>query len=147
MIPLLSADESLSERIAADERRLQTLGLAAVELGRRLDLLLEGGRDSDWLLPAVEREFRVEIRRRRGVLTCPWAPEEHTGCGQGDGGRRAGANQFFVRNSANGLTLEGFVVSAHLIAEHGFFGGIGTAFRIEPEELAALLGLAAADAR
>ena len=144
--PMLTADESLQARIAADAEALRARGIAAVELGRRLGKLLEAGRESDWFAPAVEGEFMVEVRRRRGILTCPWAPEEYASCGKGDGGKRAGANQFLVRNTASGLTLEGFVLSAHLIAEHEFFGGSSTPFRIEPLQLAALLGYTSADA-
>jgi hypothetical protein len=44
-----------------------------------------------------------------------------------------------VRRRSGGVVVSGFELSAHLISEHGFFGGIGTVFRIEPEALAALL--------
>jgi hypothetical protein len=50
-----------------------------------------------------------------------------------------------VRNSASGLTIAGFVLTAHLIAEHGFFGGSNTRFRVEPLQLAALLNRTSAD--
>lgn len=138
--PLLLPGEGLEERIAADAERAQALGHDPAGLGGRLGELLEGAGESDWFSPAVRERFRVEIRRRRGILTCPWAPEEYARCAFGDGGKRAGANGFVVRNAETGATLEGFVLSAHLIAEHGFFGGAETAFRIEPEDLAALLG-------
>ncbi len=75
-------------------------------------------------------------------MTCPWAPEEYASCGLGDGGKRAGANQFLIRNTENGAALEGLVLSAHLIAEHGFFGGLESPYRIEPEHLAEVLGQA-----
>lgn len=138
--PLLLPGENLEERVTADAERAQALGHDPAELGRRLGDLLAGAGESDWFTPAVRDRFRVEIRRRRGILTCPWAPEEYDRCPFGDGGKGAGANQFVVRDAETGASLEGFVLSAHLIAEHGFFGGAGTAFRIEPEELAALFG-------
>jgi hypothetical protein len=144
--PMLSAEESLQARIAADAQTLQGLGLTASELGRRLGELTEAGRDSDWFSPTESHEFRIELRKRRGILTCPWAPEEFASCGKGDGGKRAGANQFFIRNTTNGQTLEGFLLSAHLVAEHEFFGGINTPFRIDPDRLAELLGHEANDA-
>jgi hypothetical protein len=137
---MLSADESLRARIAADVHTLQSLGLNAGALGRRLGELIEAGRDSDWFAPSEAHEFRIELRKRRGIMTCPWAPEEFASCGQGDGGKRAGANHFFVRNATNSQMLEGFVLSAHLIAEHDFFGGIDTPFRIDPDRLAEVLG-------
>ena len=139
MTPLLRPDESLEERILDDTRRLQEAGASAAELGAAFARLLEAAQDSDWSLPASLGDFEIEVRRQRGVMTCPWAPEEFAGCGMGDGGRRAGANQFLVRNTITGAALEGFVLSAHLIAEHNFFGGTGTPFRIEPEDLIALV--------
>jgi len=137
---MLAPDESLQERIEADAALLQGLSLDASELGGRLGALLAAARESDWFLPATEGGFEVEVHRRRGVATCPWAPEEHESCGRGDGGKRAGANQFLIRDASTGASLEGWVLSGHLIAEHGFFGGAGTRFRVEPVELAALLG-------
>ena len=138
--PLLSSDESLEERLLADARRLRDAGVSGAELGVTLAALLENAQGSDWSMPVTHGELQVELRRRRGVMTCPWAPEEFAGCGKGDGGKRGGANQFLIRNSETGATLEGIALSAHLIAEHDFFGGTGTPFRIEPEDLIALLG-------
>jgi hypothetical protein len=139
---MLAPEESLQARIEADAALLQRLSLDATELGGRLAALLAAARESDWFLPATEGGLAVEIHRRRGIATCPWAPEEHESCGRGDGGRRAGANQFLIRNASTGASLEGWVLGAHLIAEHGFFGGVGTRFRVEPVALAALLGQA-----
>lgn len=138
MNPLLSDDESLETRIAADAEQLRELGVTTSELGSALSALLRRGEESDWFSPATRGSFEVEVRKRRGILTCPWAPEEYASCGHGDGGKRAGANEFFVRNLTTGASLTGFVLSAHLIAEHAFFGGNGTRFRIQPKQLAAL---------
>ena len=138
--PMLQPDESLEERLLDDARRLREAGAAAPELGAALAGLLEGAQGTDWSHPVARGELEVELRRRRGVMTCPWATEEYASCGEGDGGKRAGANQFLVRNTTTGAVLEGFALSAHLIAEHAFFGGTVTAFRIEPEELLDLIG-------
>jgi hypothetical protein len=50
-------------------------------------------------------------------------------------------SQFGIRDASSGLELRGFVLTAHLIREHGFFGGVGTAWRIDPARLAALLAV------
>lgn len=138
--PFLQSDQSLEELIQADARRVRDAGASAEALGAELVTLLEAGRDSDWAIPSSQRGFQVEIRRRRGVMTCPWAPDEQARCEKGDGGRRAGANQFLVRNVETGAVVEGFAFTAHLIAEHDFFGGPGTPFRIEPDDLVAFFG-------
>jgi hypothetical protein len=52
---MLSADESLQARIAADAQTVTALGLTAGELGRGLGELLEAGRGSDWFTPSLAR--------------------------------------------------------------------------------------------
>jgi hypothetical protein len=138
-VPMLGADESLEELLAADARRLAGLGVDARTLGTRLGDALAAAAGSDWGRPAAVDGLRVELHRNRGVTTCPWAPGEHESCGRGSGGRGAGANEFSLRSEA-GEQVDGFVLGAHLIAEHGFFGGRRTRFRIEPDQLASALG-------
>jgi hypothetical protein len=136
--PMLLPGEWLSPRLADDAARLERLGIGAAELGARLAELLATAGSSDWFLPRRAGDYDVELRKRRGLITCPWAPEENARCQHGAGARPT-ANEFMVRRRSGGLVVSGFELSAHLIREHGFFGGIGTVFRIEPEALAALL--------
>ena len=138
-VPMLGAGESLADLIAADARLLAERGVDSRALGTRLGEVLRAAASSDWQRPVTVDQLTVELHRNRGVMTCPWAAEEHESCGRGDGGRGAGANEFSLRG-AGGEQLEGFVLSAHLIAEHGFFGGRETRFRIEPDRLATALG-------
>ncbi len=136
--PLLAHDESLSARLQDDAHRLKRMGTTGSVLGGRLAELLAGASASDWFRPRGQGDFEVELHRRRGFVTCPWAPEEYAKCVVGEGSR-ATANEFVVRNRKSRRRLAGFEISAHLIRDHAFFGGVGTAFRIEPEDLAALL--------
>jgi hypothetical protein len=136
--PLLARNESLSARLQDDAQRLKQLGTTAPILGKRLAELLAGASTSDWFRPRGQGDFEVELHRRRGFITCPWASEEYAKCVVGEGSR-ATANEFVVRNRKSRRQLTGFEISAHLIRDHAFFGGVGTAFRIEPEDLAALL--------
>ena len=138
--PMLLPGTSLALTLAEDARRLAGLGVSAEDLGRRLAELLATAATSDWFRPFRGGPFDVELRRRRGLIPCPWAPAETARCTIGIGGRPT-ANQFAVRNRQSRRRLEGFEISVHLIRDHGFFGGPGTAFRIEPEELALVLGL------
>jgi hypothetical protein len=136
--PMLLPGQSLESIIAEDGQRLATLQVSHETLGTKLGELLEKGRDTDWFRPFRQSGVDVEVRRRRGFITCPWAEEEFEKCSVGQGGR-ATANEFFLRNRKTSQSLQGFELSVHLIRDHGFFGGPHTPFRIDPEELVELL--------
>lgn len=138
--PMLLPGYSLESIVAEDARRLAELQVSHQTLGTKLAELLQKGSKTDWFRPFRQGGTDVELRRRRGFITCPWAAEEFAKCAVGAGGR-ATANEFLVRNRKSSRSIEGFEISAHLIRDHGFFGGPNTAFRIEPDDLAELSGL------
>src|SRR5690349_19462778 len=137
--PMLGKEQSLERILAEDEQKLRTLTSTAAQLGEGLAELLTAAARSDWLRPFRVRKFHVELDRRRGLVTCPLAAEEFAPWTHG-GGNRPTANEFVVRNLTSNVQLAGYELSVHLIRDHGFFGGAGTAFRIEPSDLAAVLG-------
>lgn len=137
----LLTNTSLEEVLANDAGTLASLGIAAKQVGQGLAELLEAaGSKSDWFRPFRTGEYKVEIRRRRGLLTCPWAPDEFEPCVVGTF-LPPTANEFLIEHRASGQRLEGFELSVHLIRDHAFFGGPGTRFRIEPEQAVAILNL------
>ena len=123
-----------------DASELTGSGISAEILGQSLADLLQQAARSDWLRPLRLPALDVEVHRRRGFITCPWAPEQDETCPVGRGGR-ATANEFVIRHHASGRVLSGFELCAHLVRDHGFFGGPGTQFRIEPLDLASILGV------
>ena len=134
----LAADASLGDVLAADAAELARLSVSSGELGERLRELLERGSKSDWFRGKRVGEHRVELHRRRGLLTCPWAPEEFVACSVGRGGGPT-SNEFVVVHVPTRARLEGLELHAHLIGDHGFFGGPGTEYRLEPTSVAAAL--------
>ena len=80
------------------------------------------------------------MRHRRGFLTCPWADEEFQPCPTAPGEPPA-AHEFVLRNRTTRTEIASFVLVAHLIRHHGFFGGTGTAIRVEPDALARALAV------
>lgn len=138
--PLLLIGQKLDTILYLDAQRLNELSISAEALGQALADVLSEAKDSDWFHPFRHSRLDVEVRRRRGFITCPWAAEETEKCAVGKGGR-ATANEFLLRHRNSGLVISGFEISAHLIRDHGFFGGPGTAFRLEPADLAAVLNL------
>jgi hypothetical protein len=140
--PLLLPGQHLEPILGEDARTLAEMDITAHALGKALADLLQQASGSDWHSPHHHAHHDVEVRRRRGFITCPWAKDETEKCVVGEGGRPT-ANEFLIRHRSSGTTMAGFEISAHLIRDHGFFGGPGTAFRIEPAELVSLLDLAA----
>jgi hypothetical protein len=140
----LTSGTSLETVLAADRDTLATAGLGSGTLGARLAEFLEGASaaGSDLGRPAHLGHHDVEIIRQRGLITCPWAPEEFEPCSVGSGTRPT-ANRFLLIHRPSGSRLEGFELGAHLIRDHGFFGGPGTRFRLEPLAVAAVIGVEA----
>lgn len=134
----LAAGQSLRDVVEADAEELRARGTDPTLVGRQLADLLDAAGASDLGRPVRVDDLDVEIHRQRGVITCPWAPEEFTACPVGRGSF-ATADRFAIRHRGSGLVLQGFVLSGHLIGDHGFFGGPGTRFRLEPADLLALL--------
>ena len=135
----LLADTSLTEVLRRDAQTLAEMGVTAQQVGQRLAELLEPAATSDWFRPHRSEGYKVEIRRRRGFITCPWAPDEFEPCVVGHLSPPT-ANHFQIRHGWR-RRLEGFELSVHLIRDHGFFGGPGSRFRIEPDQAATFLGL------
>lgn len=136
----LVGDASLAAVLTTDSETLDALGVTATLVGQTLGDLLGSATKSDWFWPSQTGNYKVEIRRRRGLITCPWAPDEFEPCPVGQLFPPT-ANQFMIRNRNLRQSLEGFELSVHLIREHMFFGGPGSRFRIEPEIAVAVLGL------
>jgi len=143
----LADDESLAERVAADLATCTALGTTPAIMGRRLlDLLGEATRPVD-AVPAVDDEVDVErsvtvgahqvtIRPGAARATCPWSIEQDEVCLRGPGGNPSG-DEFTIERG--GRSLDGLTLSAHLIGEHRFFGGLESRFRIDPAQAHAIL--------
>lgn len=151
----LGEDEVLADRIEADAEVCTALGTTPKALGARLlDLLAEAEAEVE---AEVEVEVEAEpdvpadtgagevavplrtvsIRHRDGAITCPWALEQDEVCLRGPGGNPS-ADEFTITHGDD--VLEGFTLSAHLIANHRFFGGLESRFRIDPARAFAVLG-------
>jgi hypothetical protein len=121
----LGPDEVLDDRIDGDAAICAELATTPDALGARLlDLLAEAG-------PGV-----MIMARDEPPISCPWALEQEEVCLRGPGG--APSSDWFTITLGD-RTLEGYTLSAHLIAVHGFFGGLGSRFRIDPVRAEAVL--------
>jgi hypothetical protein len=133
---------SLAQLLVEDADNLTRLALSSAQTGSRLIELVDAASATDFRRPLSVDHYSVEVIRQRGLITCPWAPDEFEFCPQGSGGLPT-ANLFVLRHRPSGRRLHGFALIAHTIGAHRFFGGPGTRFRIEPDDLISVMGNAA----
>jgi hypothetical protein len=136
----LAPGASLQDVLNQDARLLNSLGVDSRAIADGLSGFLSTAKDSDWAQPTRSDDHEIEIHRVRGFITCPWAPDQFESCPHGYRGRPT-ANRFRIVHVASGSTLEGFELTVHMIGAHGFFGGPGTPFRVDPELAARVLNL------
>ncbi len=136
---LLGQDQSLQQIIENDKKTLQKLGTTSKELGSLLSGLIERAEKNNSNRSGKDKNFYIEIIRTPGLASCPWSKEEFTVCTHGEGQKYLSYIQFNITNLNNKITISGNSLMIHLIRDHGFFGGPGTKYRIEPSILYTLL--------
>ena len=72
----------------------------------------------------VDGKYEVSLREDRGKMACPWSDRYF-----------APKALVSARNIKNDRTIRFSVLGLHMIKQHGFFQGIGSPFRIEPQDL------------
>lgn len=125
-------DRNLIDIIIEDEGEVNRLGLSNEQIGRRMEELRDQGLRGLGEFIRVEPHFQVRVETVRGKLPCPF----------GDPGLH-GKTNIQVRNEATGKEVVYSDMQIHLIAEHGFYQGRGSMFRLNPSELAETLEITA----
>ena len=113
----------VSEIIESDARALAELGYRADQVAARMREItavaiakLGGDVETAGLVARVEEA--------KGAIVCPWP---HSG--------KFAKRVTYVTKNQTQKTMHWTDLSIHMIAEHGFFEGKGSQFRIEPAEL------------
>ena len=114
----------VTEVIDADAARVAELGLTAERIAVRMQEVTDIAKSGlgNWVKVDDKRQAMVE--EAKGAIVCPWP---HSG--------RFAKRVTTVRWVESGEDIRWSDLNIHLIAEHGFFEGKGSAFRIEPEDL------------
>lgn len=133
----LGETERLQDVLKEDAKTLSSLGITAAEVADRLRPIVEEGIRRYWESMEDGKSylidtFRVKIKQWRGTQECPWI------C---DVDHRWSSIDFEIENRRTGAILAGPGLIVHLIAEHGFFEGKGTRYRVDPRHAAEVLGL------
>lgn len=118
----------LAEIVEGDEAELQAAGLSAAQLAEAMRSLTKKGMENMGL-PIQVDGYTVTVEEYMGRMGCPF---KHAA-------REAKRNTRAI--NAQGKLMDWTDMSIHLIEAHGFFQGVGSAYRLEPLELAEFLGL------
>ena len=119
---------TLWETLDADVREVAKLGYTMKQIAARMQELTDKAKLGlgDWV--KVSQNLRVWANDARGVIACPW-PHAF----------RANKTVTTAERTDTGKQIRWADLSIHLIAEHGFFQGKGSAFRLEPGELVEII--------
>ncbi len=115
---------SAAEVIDADVAELSKLAFTTEQLASRMQEITDRAKGGlgTWVTRDDKRQAMVE--EAKGPAICPWP---HPG--------RCVKRVTTVERLDSGETIRWSDLNIHLIAEHSFFEGRGSAFRIEPAKL------------
>jgi len=122
-------DRHLHEIIAYDERILMSLDISREEIAKGLQNFIDEGKKG--LESSVDfGNYAIQVQWNRGALPCPF-------------GEKILIPKIIatIQNKKLNRNIRISQLSVHLIEKHGFFGGKGSPFRVEPAELVEVLGL------
>lgn len=124
-----SDTRTLEQIIRADAVTLQSLNVTAEALGQAMRRLTREGM-AGLGDPVETRGYEIMVDEWKGLILCPFKDQ-----------RRAAKRLTVVRRLSDNKEFRWSDLSIHLIEDHGFFQGIGSTYRIEPQEIIDFLGL------
>lgn len=115
---------SVTEIIDADMAALARLGFTLEQVTSRMQEITDKAIShlGNWV--RIDQQRQAKVDEAKGWLICPWP---HTG--------RFAKRVTTVKLIKSAKSIRWSDLNIHLIAEHGFFEGKGSAFRIKPKEL------------
>lgn len=123
-----SDSRCVSEIVDADQARLSRLGFTAQQVAERMQQITDIAKAGLGTWVRIDDTLEAKVDEARGWLVCPWP---HPGTFL----KRITS----VRIVETGASIRWSDLNIHLIAEHGFFEGRGSNFRLEPAELVAII--------
>lgn len=121
---------SLQDIVDGDSRVLRELGLDCVKVADRLRELSAAGEDILERPKLVEDRYEISVRGDRGPMPDPF------------GGPPLRKGDTLLKDHKTGKELRWNELAIAMIRQHGFFSGQGSHYRLDPRELAEVLGLA-----
>jgi hypothetical protein len=120
----------IHEIIEEDLHALTRIGVTKEQVADRLQYFIEEGKKG-LETPVTVGDFVTHVIWRRGMLPSPF----------GDPKRLYHKIVATVTNTKRNRELRYTQLNVHMIRDHGFFEGKGSVFRLEPEEVVAILDI------
>jgi len=119
---------SVAEIIDADTCELTRLGYTTEQIISRMQAITNTAKAGfeNWV--RIDDKRQAFVAEARGFTICPWPHSGH--CAK---------RVTTVERLDSGETIHYSDLNIHMIAEHGFFEGKGSPFRIEPEKLVGVI--------
>jgi hypothetical protein len=129
-----SDPRQIDEIIADDGRTCQDWGTAPAQIADALDAVFARAEAKFGAVVAISASISAVHADAKGFIPSPFP---------GEGTFQKG--ETIITNSATKEIFRVTRLSIHLIRNHGFFQGLGSKYRIEPERIALTLGLVSKD--
>lgn len=119
---------SVAEIIDADAFEVSKFGYTTRQISVRMQEITDAAKRGLGTWVEIDTQHQAMVEEARGSIACPWP---HLG--------RFIKRVTTVKHLDSGQIIRWTDLNVHLIAEHGFFEGRGSAFRIEPGKLAKVI--------
>lgn len=121
-------NRSVSEIIESDTARVEKLGYSLKQVAEKMRQITNKGIAALGSSVDFDEHLEVIVDEAKGQIVCPWP---HPG--------RYDKRVTTVEDKNSGKVVRWSDLNIHLITEHGFFEGKGSAFRVEPEKLVKII--------
>jgi len=115
---------TVDEIIDADLASLVATGKTAYDIAQKMRQITDAAEAGLGTWVNVDEIRQAMVDEARGFLICPWPHPA-----------RVYKRLTTVKNIASGKEMRWSDLNIHLIEQHSFFEGLGSAFRLEPREL------------
>ena len=118
----------LSEIIDADLADLARLNYTPQQIAKRMQQITDTAKEAlgNWI--KIDDNFSAKIAEVKGRIPCPWP---HAG--------NYAKRVTTLKDIKTNKQILFSDLNIHMIAEHNFFEGRGSTFRVEPEEIVEML--------
>ena len=121
---------NLADILSEDDSVVMKLDITHKALADRMHYFTQYGKKGLESPVIVDDIYEVVVEEYRGLISCPF--RDHF---------RAAKKTTRITNLKTGQTACWTDLNTHMIYSHGFYEGRGSYFRINPEELAIILGI------
>jgi hypothetical protein len=115
---------SLAEIVDADLAELARLNYTPQQIAEKMQQITDKATNALGNWTPIDDTRRAMIFEAKGRIPCPWP---HAG--------NFAKRVTILKNTKTGSEIKWSDLNIHLIAEHNFFEGRGSDFRVEPKEI------------